>query len=744
MAAEGIPVEIEGVGKVYFPKDYTPERIKFAIENDILPRVAKESQPAAVTAGNTLREIPRQVGLAARYGAEGLADTAGIFTEPIRMAVNPVLKAVGLPTAPSTRGMVSGALDALGVPSPQGANERVVGDVTRLMAGGGGLAKGAQMASKAVTGPVAKAVTTALGENVGSQTAAAAGSGAAGGAVREAGGGPLEQFGAAVAGGLGGTGLLGAAKAAYNGISDAVGTLLRPKQSIMQVNVTLNEILSKNGVDVASIPPMVRAELASEVKKALDTGRELNPDAVRRIADYGIVGATPTRGTVTLDPVQITREKNLAKVGANSSDPKLQELARVQNANNSVFIDNLNDLGAARSDSMAAGAAATGAVKARDAAAKASEKALYDRARDSQGRALDLDREGFIYDAYRRLGESNKSAFLPAEIKSLLEQIRAGTVKVAEGQEVPVPFNVDVIDNLKTTLSAASRASKDGNTRAAIAKVRDALENTQPRAVGRQVGGSQVVDPAALSAAQGQADDSATAAMKAFDEARRFARARRNWQESAPGIAAALDDAAPDRFVKDFILSNGNRAATADVEKLLFTIRKDPGAAQAVKENVVGYLKSKALSGASDEVGNFSQSSYNKALSEIGDAKLKLFFSPDEISKLKALGRVSSYEMVQPKGSAVNNSNTASGLAGLLESIAGSRIIGRIPFGDAAVRQPAQNWATQIGTKQAMDVGGTVSNAKPSPEMMRLEQLFGPGLLLAAPRTEGREDQKRK
>ncbi len=34
-----IAVNIEGVGKVNFPDNYTPDQIKFAIEKDILPRV---------------------------------------------------------------------------------------------------------------------------------------------------------------------------------------------------------------------------------------------------------------------------------------------------------------------------------------------------------------------------------------------------------------------------------------------------------------------------------------------------------------------------------------------------------------------------------------------------------------------------------------------------------------------------------------------------------------------------------
>lgn len=517
---------------------------------------------------------------------------------------------------------------------------------------------------------------------------------------------------------------------------------------MQQINVTLNQILEQNGVNVSQLPAMARAELAHEVKIALDTGKQVNPDVVRRIADYGVVGATPTRGTVTLDPVQITQEKNLAKIGANSSDPKLQELSRVQNANNSKFIENLNELGAntPNANPLVAGKAAVGSIQARDAAAKATEKSLYSKARDSAGRAIDLDSEGFVSDAYNRLAESNKGAFLPENIKMVLDQLRTGKVSMG-GKEYPAPFTVDTIDNLKSMLSTAQRSSGDGNVRAALSQVRSALENVQPKAVGKPVGGgSPAVDPAGLSSAQAAADTASGESMSAFDSARRFARARRNWQESSPGIAAALDDVAPDRFVKDYILSPGSKASTADVEKLIFSLKKDPAAMQAIKENIVGYFKSKALSGAADEVGNFSQASFNKALSELGDAKLKLFFKPEEISQLKALGRVSSYETVQPKGSAVNNSNTAGAFVGVvLDRIANSSLLGKIPFGDTALRVPARNWSTQIGVKNAMNTSDAVAlEGKAASENSMLEKLLGPGLLLAAPKAEGREDRKRR
>ena len=47
-------------------------------------------------------------------------------------------------------------------------------------------------------------------------------------------------------------------------------------------------------------------------------------------------------------------------------------------------------------------------------------------------------------------------------------------------------------------------------------------------------------------------------------------------------------------------------------------------------------------------------------LGQIGDRKLSVWFTPQEVAQFKATGRVAAYEQVQPRGSAVNNSNTAS------------------------------------------------------------------------------------
>ena len=123
-------VEVAG-NVVEFPDGMTPDAIASAIKAN--PQM---SQPAAaVGAGQAVNGIPRQVGLAARYGIEGLANMAQIGTEPLRYLTDRLTGQTGK-TKP-LGALVTEGLDAIGLPSPQGANERVIGDATRLVAGAG-------------------------------------------------------------------------------------------------------------------------------------------------------------------------------------------------------------------------------------------------------------------------------------------------------------------------------------------------------------------------------------------------------------------------------------------------------------------------------------------------------------------------------------------------------------------------------------------------------------------------------
>lgn len=110
------------------------------------------------------------------------------------------------------------------------------------------------------------------------------------------------------------------------------------------------------------------------------------------------------------------------------------------------------------------------------------------------------------------------------------------------------------------------------------------------------------------------------------------------------------------------------------------------------------FIKSKALGGAESEVGVLSQKGLNAALRQIGDYKLKMLFTPEEIAALKANARVASYEQVQPAGSAVNNSNTAGAVSGMMERMANAPLISNIPYAGPLIQQGA----LRIRTNHAM------------------------------------------
>jgi hypothetical protein len=126
---------------------------------------------------------------------------------------------------------------------------------------------------------------------------------------------------------LAGAGAVGVGNALANKAAALKNALMTPQQ----MDVKLSTVLQQSGVDYSRVPERVRQSLRAELGDALRANQELNPAAVSRLLDFQRNGLTPTRGMVSLDPVQITREQNLAKMAANSADTELHGLPRIQN-----------------------------------------------------------------------------------------------------------------------------------------------------------------------------------------------------------------------------------------------------------------------------------------------------------------------------------------------------------------------------------------------------------------------------
>lgn len=612
-----------------------------------------------------LSDIPRQLGLTARYALEGPAQAAQVFTEPVAG----LMRWAGIPTRPLGE-IASGAADAIGLPKPETSQERVVGDATRLLAGTGGVL-GASRAAAQLPGMMGT-VGAGMAANPTAQLTSATGAGVMGGLSREGGGSELQQAGAALIGGVAGGMVPGAANASVN-----AGKRLFNRLTPQQMDVQISQVLQRAGMDYSQVPERARQSLRAQMQDALRAGQELDPAAVRRLAEFQTIGATPTRGMVTQDPVRITQEMNLAKMGANAGDDGLQGLARVQNQNNTRLINVMNEAGANRGDAFAAGQGAIGAIQAQDEALAGRVSNLYQQARDTSGRSAQLDGAAFTRAANQMLDDGLLGGSLPKDVETHLNRIAAGEV----------PFDVNYAEQLKTRIAALQRATNDGSARMALGMVRRALDETPLMSAPK-------VNPGNLPAVPGTVPPSPAAlgqeSIDAFNQARQAARQRFGWQESARPIEAALNGAHPDDFVQKFVI----RGSVADASAVA---RNAP--TEEVKNAILAHLKEKSLGGAADEVGKFSQSAYNKALNQIGDRKLSLFFSPEELNQLRTVGRVASYMQNQPVGSAVNNSNSGALLLGK-----GIDLLNKLPGGQTFLGQPLQNINVSIQQRAAQNV----------------------------------------
>lgn len=689
----------------------------------VLANEIRRTRPAAVEAGKEINSIPRQIGLAARYGVEGIANTAQIATEPLRYLTDRLTGQTGktLPLG----ALASRGLDALGLPSPQTADERTVGDATRLLAGGGGLAAAAGaplQVGRAVlssgarelpgmAGRAAELLSSSLPQQFGS----AIGAGLAGGASREAGGSPLMQGGAALVGGVAAGMVPGAAGYGINAGKNFVNSFRPGQQQVIQqrIDQTINVTLQSQGIDPATITPAMRSALREQVQRAMNTGGDLNPQALSRLADYTRLGMTPTRARLTLDPFDVTQEQNASRLAAatGARDARLPQIAQ---ENNARLLSTIDDMGGARpADPYGQGNAVAGTIRAQDEALNTTVSGLYRQARDTSGRSAPLDGAAFTARASQALDEGLLGGALPPTVEAHLNRIARGEV----------PFTVDYAEQLKTAIGNLQRATNDGQTRMALGVVRRALDDTPLRPAPQ-------VNPGNLPAVPGTVPPSPSVvgqqSIDAFNQARQAARQRFQWQESSPVIGRALEGANADTFIQQNIISKA--AGFDDVAQAAQTINANPQAREAVRTAIVQHLKDSAIGkGGTTETGNVSGRGLTAALKDIGDRKLGMFFAPEEVETLKAMARTGSFEVFQPRGSAVNNSNTAAGIGGLLQGLSKyvKPVANKLPFGEVAISKPLDNLTVSVLQRQAEDLTGGLLMQRPRPP-------FAQGLLLPA------------
>lgn len=453
------------------------------------------------------------------------------------------------------------------------------------------------------------------------------------------------KAGQTIAGGVGGSllGTLADYVAPY--ISKGIGAVRNAISndgvpSATAANNIVSQAMQAKGIDEAAVEPTFLDGLRKEVASSIDSGKA--PD-FRSVANVAEAKSLPVpiqllKGQASRDPMQFALEQNLSGLG-NDEEPIGRPITDILSSQNKSLIDNLNTMGAHAAPSpVDTGATVINAVRTVDAQAKSDVSAAYNAFKQSTGRDLDVPLQGIAQD-YSNV-KDNFGDLIPSAVKSKfdglvggLNQTKTFTINDAEGLIKTINLNYDP----KNLAQARALNALRGSVESAI------TDGTKDVTLGAE-------------------------AAQLARNARSMATNRFDLINAVPAYKAALPeiDTAPDKFVSKFILG-GNARDVGALKQILQ--EADPGALDDLKASVLGVIKDKTLSGASDENGKFSQSIYNKM---IGDpnmhARLSALFEPDEMQSLEKLGSVAENILSFPHAAGVNTSKTASAASNIIQS----------------------------------------------------------------------------
>lgn len=293
---EKLDLILEAERRGILPPD-RQEMLNEARRRGLVPN--KEAAPD--TKPGLMDSLKRSAGLTARYAVEGPAGIVGIVANPMveiadrvfgnnKRKLSDLIVPPGPPSNSKWTDAVSRLLTSAGLPQPESEGEKVSAEVSKAIAGGAPLVRGAQaLASGMKAAPgIVKAMAGAPVAELASQ---GIGAGAAQ-ATREAGGPEWAALLASVAAPMGVQGAVGAAKQG----AKALNELRRP--------------LTRGGAEQVAADTLGR--LTQDKTTAL---RNLNDYAAaqRSGATVGVPGSRPTAGAVAADYGLIGGEQAIAR-----------------------------------------------------------------------------------------------------------------------------------------------------------------------------------------------------------------------------------------------------------------------------------------------------------------------------------------------------------------------------------------------------------------------------------------------
>lgn len=399
-----------------------------------------------------------------------------------------------------------------------------------------------------------------------------------------------------------------------------------------QVETQIDVILSQmdggvGGIRLADLTAQAQQALKDQVKKIMQQGRTPDAQTLQRMSVFTDLKARgfdlkPTGKQATGDAQLWTKETNLSKLdGAESLAKKYtQDHANLRELVNDFEVKTGGNV----SDEFQVGDDLFKALRSQDENRNNYIAAMYDQAKIHTGNDLTLDAGRFANNMKASLDEDLVDiSLLPAPLLKKVEDFANGVKPLTLAEKELL------VKQINRRMSGA-----DNQTRYALQSFRNSLE--------KEVDDSLDIFGTAL---QGQAKT-------AWDDARKAASGRFGLIDRTPALKKAINDTEPDKAFEQLIW----RGNVREIESLVGELQGNPQILSGIKQAVVKRIAGKSF-GVNDV---FSPKGMSDALKSIGDRKLSLLFSPDELKYLKNINAAGRYLNSHPPGSNVNHSNSAS------------------------------------------------------------------------------------
>lgn len=386
------------------------------------------------------------------------------------------------------------------------------------------------------------------------------------------------------------------------------------------------------------------ARATPELKKELSKVKpnDVNVDALNRVmdADQLPVPVRLTRGQASQDPVIISNELNQRGIK--------EQVAAHLNEQNKALRENavlMKERSAPNINTTSYVEDAENTISRIESRIKTDDDAIttaYNNLKDYGAGKLEVDSQNFGNNAIKALGEFDEQEFLPSSILSRINSY-------AEGK----PMNFNQFENFRTVLARETRKAQtanDGNAVHALTVVRSELEKMP---LLNETSEAKVLADKARSLAKSQFD--------LLDKKK----------DTYNPLYAEVMNGVSD--TKDFIRKTVFGKNTP-FEKSIATIKEDPIALEHLRSGTLDYI----IRESTDASGNFKTAAFADFIENLDvNKKLEPLFG-EEAKTLRSMANTGKLIGARPKGSFVNESNTAVAAAQMAKQY-GAELLKNIP-----------------------------------------------------------------